>query len=76
LATEGLLPDGTTPFYLVGLDKARFRKPVGPGDQLLLSARLERSVKTAMRFSTRALVADTEVASAEMMITFTPSADD
>jgi 3-hydroxyacyl-[acyl-carrier-protein] dehydratase len=52
----------------VGLDKARFRKPVIPGDQLLLCAQLERSVEAALHFSTRAFVGDSEVASAEMMM--------
>jgi 3-hydroxyacyl-[acyl-carrier-protein] dehydratase len=55
-------------FHFDGLDRARFRKPVGPGDQLLLSAQLERSVETTMHFSTRALVGNIEVASAEIVI--------
>jgi 3-hydroxyacyl-[acyl-carrier-protein] dehydratase len=66
--TAGVLPDETTRFYLAELDKARFRKPVIPGDQLLLCAQLERSVKASLYFSTRAFVGDNEVASAEMMI--------
>jgi 3-hydroxyacyl-[acyl-carrier-protein] dehydratase len=66
--TAGVLPDETTRFYLTELDKARFRKPVIPGDQLLLCAHFKRSVKASLYFSTRAFVADTEVASAEMMI--------
>jgi 3-hydroxyacyl-[acyl-carrier-protein] dehydratase len=52
----------------VGIDKARFRKPVEPGDQLLLSAQLERSFKGIWRFSTVALVGEDEVAHAEMMV--------
>jgi 3-hydroxyacyl-[acyl-carrier-protein] dehydratase len=67
-ASAGSFPHESTRFYLVGLDKARFRKPVMPGDQLLLSADLERSVKAIRRFSTRAFVGDIEVAGAEMMI--------
>jgi 3-hydroxyacyl-[acyl-carrier-protein] dehydratase len=74
--TTDLLPQGSTGIYLVGLDKARFRKPVQPGDQLLLSAQLERSVKTTLRFSTSAFVEGIEVASASMMITFAPEATD
>jgi 3-hydroxyacyl-[acyl-carrier-protein] dehydratase len=66
--TAGVLPDETTRFYLAELDRARFRKPVMPGDQLLLCAQLERSVQAILYFSTRAFVGDTEVASAEMMI--------
>lgn len=66
--TAGVLPQETTSFYLEGLDKARFRKPVLPGDQLLLSARLERSVNATLYFSTHAFVGDNKVASAEMII--------
>jgi 3-hydroxyacyl-[acyl-carrier-protein] dehydratase len=66
--TAGVHLQETTHFYLAELDKARFRKPVIPGDQLLLSAQLERSVQTKLHFSTRAFVGDKEVASAEMMI--------
>jgi 3-hydroxyacyl-[acyl-carrier-protein] dehydratase len=66
--TAGVVPQGTTPFYLVGLDKARFRKPVAPGDQLLLNARLERSFKSMRLFSATAFVENHEVASAKMMI--------
>jgi 3-hydroxyacyl-[acyl-carrier-protein] dehydratase len=71
--TAGVLPSETTRFYLVGLDKARFRKPVIPGDQLLLCAQLERSVEAALHFSTHAFVGDNEVASAEMMMIAQPA---
>lgn len=67
--TAGVRPDESTRFYLAELDKARFRRPVMPGDQLLLCANLERSAKASHYFSTRALVGDNEVASARMMIT-------
>jgi 3-hydroxyacyl-[acyl-carrier-protein] dehydratase len=66
--TAGVLPQENTQFYLAGLDKARFRKPVMPGDQLLLCAQLEGTVEAAMHFSTRAFVGDNEVASAELML--------
>jgi 3-hydroxyacyl-[acyl-carrier-protein] dehydratase len=66
--TAGVFPHGATRFYLEGLDKARFRRPVIPGDQLLLCAQLVRSGQAALHFSTRAFVGDNEVASAEMMI--------
>ena len=36
--TAGVVPDDDTRFYFVGIDKARFRKPVEPGDQLILTA--------------------------------------
>ena len=66
--TAGVFPDESTRFYFVGIDKARFRKPVEPGDQLILTARIERTLKGIWKFSTAALVGDAEVTSAEMMI--------
>ncbi len=66
--TAGVIPDENTRFFFVGIDKARFRKPVEPGDQLVLNATLERSMKGIWKFSTRALVDETEVCSAEMMV--------
>lgn len=66
--TGGVIPDEQTKFYFVGIDKARFRKPVTPGDQLILTARLERAFKGIWRFSAQAFVGTDEVASAEMML--------
>jgi 3-hydroxyacyl-[acyl-carrier-protein] dehydratase len=66
--TAGVIPDAQTPFYFVGIDKARFRKPVVPGDQLVLTAQLQRSLKGIWRFSTAALVDEHEVAHADMMV--------
>jgi 3-hydroxyacyl-[acyl-carrier-protein] dehydratase len=66
--TANVIPDDSTRFYFVGIDKARFRKPVVPGDQLLLTAQVERSLKGIWRFSTTALVEDREVAHADIMV--------
>jgi 3-hydroxyacyl-[acyl-carrier-protein] dehydratase len=66
--TVGVIPDEHTRFYFVGIDKARFRRPVQPGDQLILTARLERSLKGIWKFSTAALVGDDEVTTADMMV--------
>jgi 3-hydroxyacyl-[acyl-carrier-protein] dehydratase len=67
--TAGVIPNDETKFYFVGIDKARFRKPVTPGDQLILTARLERNLKGIWRFSAVAYVGTDEVASADMMLT-------
>ncbi len=67
--TVGVFPDEHTRFFFVGIDKARFRKPVEPGDQLILKAELVRSFKGIWKFATVAEVAGEEVASAEMMMT-------
>jgi 3-hydroxyacyl-[acyl-carrier-protein] dehydratase len=66
--TGGVIPDANTKFYFVGIDKARFRKPVSPGDQLVLTARLERNLRGVWRFSAQAYVGTDEAASAELML--------
>jgi 3-hydroxyacyl-[acyl-carrier-protein] dehydratase len=66
--TAGVVPNHETKFYFVGIDKARFRKPVEPGDQLILTVALERALKGIWKFSSTALVGDIEVAHAEMMV--------
>ena len=66
-ATADEAPGADTLYYFVGIDKARFRKPVEPGDQLRLEVRLIRRIRTVWRFSAEALVDDRVVASAELM---------
>ena len=66
--TANVIPDAKTRFFFVGIDKARFRKPVVPGDQLLLTAQLQRTLKGIWRYSTAASVGEHEVAHAEMMV--------
>ena len=66
--TADVVPDDSTRFFFVGIDKARFRKPVEPGDQLILTAKLERSIRGIWKFTTVAYVGDVEVTSAEMMV--------
>lgn len=66
--TADVVPDENTRFYFAGIDKARFRKPVEPGDQLILTAKLERQMRGIWKFSTVAYVGDDEVTSAEMMV--------
>ena len=67
-ATAGIVPDENTRFYFVGIDNARFRKPVLPGDQIVLGAKLGRSLRGIWKFSTVATVGEVEVAHADMMI--------
>jgi len=66
--TAGVEPTEHSTFYLVGIDNARFRAPVGPGDQLVLKARLVRRIRTIWCFHTEASVDGKVVASAEMMV--------
>jgi 3-hydroxyacyl-[acyl-carrier-protein] dehydratase len=66
--TADVVPDDSTRFFFVGIDKARFRKPVEPGDQLILTAKLERAMRGIWKFTTVAYVGDDEVTSAELMV--------
>ena len=60
-------PGNDTLYYFVGIDKARFRKPVEPGDQLRLEVRLLRRIKSVWRFEAEASVDGKLVARAEIM---------
>jgi 3-hydroxyacyl-[acyl-carrier-protein] dehydratase len=66
--TADVVPDESTRFFFVGIDEARFRKPVQPGDQLILTAKLERQMRGIWKFSTVAYVGADEVTSAAMMV--------
>ncbi len=66
--TADVVPTEDTKFYFVGIDDARFRKPVVPGDQVVLKARLERAIRGIWKFSTSAEVDGQEVASATMLL--------
>lgn len=67
-ATLNRVPNNDTRFYFAGLDKVRFRRPVEPGDQLLLTARVERNMKGIWKLSTTAFVGEAEAVQAEMML--------
>ena len=66
--TANVIPDAKTRFFFVGIDKARFRRPVVPGDQLILTAQLQRTLKGIWRYATEARVGAHEVAHAETMV--------
>ena len=66
--TAGVYPDESVKFYFAGIDEARFRRPVLPGDQLRLSVTLERRIRTIWRFGTVADVDGQQVCSAKMMV--------
>jgi 3-hydroxyacyl-[acyl-carrier-protein] dehydratase len=66
--TANVYPDENVRFYFAGIDKARFRRPVEPGDQLMLRATLERKIRTIWKFATVAEVGGEEVCAAEMLV--------
>ena len=58
-----------TMYYLVGVDKARFKRPVEPGDQLVIEVTLLREIRGIWKFSATAKVDGRLVSSAELMTT-------
>lgn len=56
-------------YYLVGIDKARFKQPVEPGDQLRLSVELIKTRRGIWVFDTAATVDGNTAATAEIMCT-------
>ena len=58
-----------TVVYFVGIDGARFKRPVEPGDQLILEASIERAKAGIYKYKTRASVNDETAVEAELMCT-------
>jgi len=59
-------------YYYVGIDNARFKKPVVPGDLLELDVTIERSLRGIGKFSCVARVAGTVVAEATILCSVRP----
>jgi beta-hydroxyacyl-ACP dehydratase FabZ len=58
---------GNQALYLMALDKVRFRKPVVPGDQLILDLTVLKGKKKYFKMEGKATVNDQLVAEAELM---------
>lgn len=56
-------------YYFVGIDNARFKKPVTPGDQLILDVTMGRNVRGIGKFAAQARVGETIVSEADLMCT-------
>jgi 3-hydroxyacyl-[acyl-carrier-protein] dehydratase len=65
----GTEPGDDTVVYFVGVDGARFKRPVEPGDQLILEASIERVKGGIYKYKTRASVDGETAAEAELMCT-------
>jgi 3-hydroxyacyl-[acyl-carrier-protein] dehydratase len=59
-------PEGTL-FLFAGIDGARFKRPVGPGDQLSLEVTMDRIKRGVGKFTGRALVDGELACEAELM---------
>jgi 3-hydroxyacyl-[acyl-carrier-protein] dehydratase len=67
--TLGVTPDDKTVYYFAGIDGARFKRPVEPGDQLILEVELLRMKAGIFKFGARALVGADVATEAELMCT-------
>ena len=65
----GTTPDDKTVYYFAGIDGARFKRPVEPGDQLILDVSLDRMKAGIFKFKARALVGTEVATEAELMCT-------
>ncbi len=65
--SRGEKPNPDSLYYYVGIDRARFKRPVVPGDQLELEVRLERQLRGIGRFSCEARVAGELAAEATIL---------
>jgi len=67
--TLGTKPDDKSVYYFVGIDAARFKRPVTPGDQLVLEVVLERRVRGIWKFDAKARIGEALAAEAKIMCT-------
>ena len=65
--TMGEKPSDDSVFYFVGIDDARFKKPVMPGDQLHLHVSIERQMRGIWKYKAEARVDGEIVAEANLM---------
>ncbi len=62
-------PDDSKVYYFVGIDGARFKRPVVPGDQLILKVKPTRNMRGVWKFAAVAEVNGQVAAEAELMCT-------
>ena len=65
--SRGVRPDQSTVYYYVGIDNARFKKPVLPGDQLEVEVHIERELRGIAKFNCWARVEGQVVAEATIL---------
>ncbi|RTL32376.1 MAG: 3-hydroxyacyl-ACP dehydratase FabZ [Burkholderiales bacterium] len=61
--------DDDSVYYFVGIDGARFKRPVEPGDQLILDVQMDRNKAGIYKFNAKAFVGDELAVSAQIMCT-------
>ncbi|QGZ38331.1 3-hydroxyacyl-[acyl-carrier-protein] dehydratase [Pseudoduganella flava] len=67
--SEGVKPDENSVVYFVGIDNTRFKRPVGPGDQLKMDVELLRAARGIYKYKAIATVDGNLAVEAELMCT-------
>ena len=67
--TMGQKPDDNAVVYFVGIDGARFKRPVEPGDQLTMEVEILRQSRGIWKFQAKAMVGEQLAVEAELMCT-------
>ncbi len=67
---EDVVYTNSRTYFLTGVDKARFKRPVEPGDQVIFDVSLVRKIKTVFKCKGTASVDGKVCASAELMFTY------
>ena len=68
-SSEGETSDGSRLYYFAGIDGARFKRVVEPGDQLILETTITRKKGAIYKYATRATVDGELAVEAELMCT-------
>ena len=68
-STLGVTPDDKTVYYFAGIDGARFKRPVGPGDQMIMDVSLLRMKVGIFKFKGVTRVDGNIACEAELMCT-------
>ena len=63
----GAKAEENTLYYFAGIDAARFKRPVEPGDQMILDVTLDRMKSNIFKFRARASVAGETAVEAQLM---------
>jgi 3-hydroxyacyl-[acyl-carrier-protein] dehydratase len=64
------VPSEDSIYYFVGIDNARFKRPVLPGDQIIFKVEITRRMKGIWRFAGNAYVDEDLAATAELMCAY------
>ena len=67
LRSLGQVNDGKSVYYFVGIDGARFKRPVTPGDQLVLEVEAGQNRRGMAKFKAVAKVGEQVAAEAELL---------